>query len=120
MNTKILGDRGELLAGEYLKAKGYKILETKFRVKFGEIDIIAQDRDCICFVEVKTRASFDVPQEAVSLGKQRKLTRIAYAYLKMKFNDVDIRSRFDVVAILEGEEGQTRIQLIQNAFEAGG
>jgi len=118
MTTKILGERGERLAEEFLKAKGYQILERNFRIKLGEIDLIARDRECICFIEVKTRASFDNPQEAVSRHKQRKLTQMAYAYLKAKFNNVDLSARFDVVAVEEKNDGRTHIQLIANAFEA--
>ena len=118
MNTKILGARGEGLAEEYLKKKGYAILARNFRVKMGEIDLIARHKDCICFIEVKARRSYDVPQEAVSWRKQRKLTRVAQAYLKLNHKDVDVRSRFDVVAIKENSEGQARIEVIQNAFDA--
>jgi putative endonuclease len=116
-HTKSLGDRGERLAEDYLKARGYKILDRNFRVKLGEIDLVARDRDCVCFIEVKTRASFEVPQEAVSRLKQRKLTRMAYAYLKAKFDRVDVKARFDVVAVCETASG-TDILLIQDAFEA--
>jgi putative endonuclease len=119
MSTKILGERGERLAEDFLKAKGYKILERNFRIKLGEIDLVARDGDCVCFIEVKTRASFDTPQEAVSLPKQRKLVRIAYAYLKMKFDAIDVRARFDVVGIEDNGQGPARIELIENAFEAG-
>jgi putative endonuclease len=118
MNTKILGERGERLAEEFLKARGYRILERNFRIKLGEIDLIARDRDCICFVEVKTRASFDVPQEAVSRLKQRKLTQVAFAYLKSRFDRVDVRCRFDVVAIEEKADGTARIELFTDAFQA--
>ncbi len=119
MTTKILGERGERLAENYLKARGYKILERNFRIKLGEIDLIARHGDSICFVEVKTRAGFDVPQEAVSRPKQRRLIRMAQAYLKSKFDTIDIRSRFDVVAVEEREGLSPRIELIANAFEAG-
>jgi putative endonuclease len=117
MTTKILGERGERLAEEYLKSRGYKIVERNFRIKLGEIDLIARHKDCVCFIEVKTRAGFAVPQEAVSRLKQRKLIRMAQAYLKSKFGTIDIRSRFDVVAVEERVGQSPRIELIVNAFE---
>ncbi len=118
MNTKILGEWGEELAAEYLKKRGYRILVRNFRVKFGEIDLVARDKDCICFIEVKTRRSYDAPQEAVSWRKQRKLTRVAQAYLKQNHKNIDVRSRFDVIAIEENADGKMRIEVIQNAFDA--
>jgi putative endonuclease len=118
LNTKILGERGERLAEEFLKAKGYSILERNFRIRSGEIDLIALHGDCLCFIEVKTRLSSDVPQEAVSHPKQRKLTQMANYYLKYKFGHVDVRCRFDVVAVQEDSQGRAIIQLFANAFDA--
>ena len=118
MNTKKLGEQGECLAAEYLNKRGCRILARNFRLKFGEIDLIVRDKDCICFVEVKTRRFYDAPQDAVSPSKQRKLTRIAQAYLKQHYQTVDVRCRFDVIAIDHGEDGKYKIELFQNAFEA--
>lgn len=118
MDAKTLGERGEELAVQYLKKRGYSVLVRNFRVKFGEIDLVARHKDCICFVEVKTRRSFDVPQEAVSWRKQRTLTRVAQAYLKKNYQSMDVRSRFDVVAIEEHANGKIRIEVIENAFDA--
>ncbi len=119
MTTKLLGEQGERLAEEHLKAQGYHILERNFRNKLGEIDLIARHGDCICFVEVKTRVNSDAPQEAVGWHKQRKLTRLAQAYLKEKFGTVDVHSRFDVVAVHKTQAG-VRISLIADAFSASG
>ena len=118
MNTKILGERGEKLAARYLQKKKYVILARNFRTKLGEIDLIARDKDCVCFVEVKTRRSWDVPQEAVAWQKQRKLVRLAQSYLKQNYQSVDVRCRFDVVAIEEQGDGKHKIEFIENAFEA--
>ena len=97
---KRLGARGEDIAVSFLREKGYRILEKNFRVKIGEIDIIAKDADTYCFIEVKTRRtqSRGSALEAVSNFKQRRLSQIALWYLKKK-NLCGARSRFDVVAI---------------------
>ena len=118
MNTKALGGRGESIAAEYLKNRGCRLLAKNFRVKSGEIDLVVMDRGCVCFVEVKARRSYDAPQEAVSFRKQRKLTRLAQAYLQENYKRVDVRCRFDVVAIDETQDGKVRVELFQNAFDA--
>ena len=82
----------------------------------GEIDIIAQDKDTLCFIEVKTRSSTccGLPQEAVSARKQRQITKAALTYLKAK-RLFDARARFDVVAVLGTDA--PRIEVIKGAFE---
>ena len=116
---KSLGKDGEEAAISFLKEKGYQILEKNYRCRFGEIDIIAKDKEEIVFVEVKTRSSliFGLPQEAVSYSKQLRLTRLALAYFshhKLK----DVPCRFDVVSILMEDKKLEKIQLITNAFPA--
>ena len=75
MNYREVWTRGEVGAKAYLEGKGYRILETNFVTKIGEIDIIAKDGDYIVFVEVKarTRADFGEPIEAVTPQKVRKI-----------------------------------------------
>ncbi|MBF0503526.1 MAG: YraN family protein [Candidatus Omnitrophica bacterium] len=120
MSNKSLGRHGESLARQYLQTQGYQILEENFRNKIGEIDLIARDGRTVCFVEVKTRQSLRLgqPYEAVTPWKIRKLSRMAASYLKYKFYSLEIRSRFDVVSILEDIEGGFEIQHIKNAFDA--
>ncbi len=93
------GALGEAFAAEYLQKQGYAILETNFRTRFGEIDIIAQKGDVLAFVEVKTRAAtmLAAPEAAVTFAKQKKLIMAAMQYLQM--HPVDLQPRFDVVAI---------------------
>lgn len=114
-----LGAFGENLAARFLESQGYKILERNFKVKWGEIDIIAQDRDTICFVEVKLRTSghFGLPQEAVEFRKRRKLVRVAQGYLKIKFSTDERQARFDVVAISRDSKGNYFPELFKNAFD---
>lgn len=114
-----LGDRGEIIAADYLSEKGYEILEKKARAPFGEIDLIAKKEGVLVFVEVKTRASArrGLPQEAVDERKQKQMTRLAEWFLQ-KNSLHKSKTRFDVVAILYNGETAPQIQHFQNAFEA--
>lgn len=113
MNKRTKGNDYEKLAGAYLEKQGYQILEYNFYSRAGEIDIVAMHEGYLVFVEVKYRQNEQkgYPLEAISLQKQKTISRCALYYLKKKgFSEVPVR--FDVVGIL-GEQ----IQLIQNAFE---
>lgn len=118
MNTRTVGGRGEKIAADYLLKRGYRILARNFRIKSGEIDLVAMHKGCVCFIEVKSRKTYATPQEAVSRLKQRKLTRLAQAYLQEYYGSIDVLCRFDVVAIEETLEGQIRLELFENAFDA--
>jgi len=116
---KNLGKNGEEIAINFLKKRGYQILEKNYRCRLGEIDIVAKDKEKIVFVEVKTRVSliFGLPQEAVNYSKQMRLTKLALTYLsyhKLK----NVPCRFDVVSILIEGKKPKEIQLITNAFPA--
>ena len=117
---KKTGQKGEDLAVEFLRQKGYKILEKNFRCVFGEIDIIAQEKKTFCFVEVKTRHSqvFGSPAEAVSCQKQEKIVKTALFYMnKKKLDNKDMR--FDVISVLLGEKEKVlSVEIIKNAFES--
>lgn len=112
-----LGSCGEEVALRFLKANGYKILVKNYKSKLGEIDIIARDKDTICFVEVKTRSSdrFGLPQEALSDFKQRQIAKTALSFLKEN-KLLDKKARFDVIAITL-QEDSPKIDLIRDAFE---
>ena len=110
---KTLGAAGEAIAARFLERQGYKILEENWTCPLGEIDLVAQDKDTLVFVEVKSRTTqeFGPPELGVTKAKQRKLTRLALVYKKShrKWNACPLR--FDVVAIRpEGPE------LIRDAF----
>jgi len=115
-----VGKEGEDLAAEFLRKNGYKILGKNFRSHFGEIDIIAQEKKTLCFVEVKTRHSqkFGSPADAVSRQKQGKIIKTAIFYMNQKrLENVDMR--FDVVSVLFWKkEGLLQIEIIKNAFES--
>jgi putative endonuclease len=114
---QIFGEKGESIAVRYLKKKGYKILEKNYRTKLGEIDIIAKDKDTIVFVEVKSRRSwqFGNPKGAVTLAKQRKISKVALYYLKTNDRS-NAKARFDVVTITATRD-KSKIEIIKNAFE---
>lgn len=101
MQSNTFGKRSEIIATDYLKEKGYKILETNYKNKIGEIDIIAQDKDYIVFVEVKARMSqaFGHPFEAIDERKQYKIHQVASLYLVQK-RKYGKPCRFDAISIL--------------------
>jgi putative endonuclease len=110
---------GELLALKHLKTRGCKILAQNYRVRRGEIDLIVQDGEFTVFVEVKTRRSlrFGLPQEAVTLQKQRQISKVALAYLQAR-NLLDAPCRFDVIAIhLSPQLELLRLEQIESAFD---
>ena len=96
---------------------GYRILERNFRSRYGEIDIVAEDGDDLVFVEVKTRrgVAYGLPEEAVTVRKQRKLVELALYYLDM--HACSERSwRIDVVAVQLSSSGKfEEIRIYQHA-----
>ena len=103
--NKLTGRRGESAAAEYLKKKRYRIVGMNYACRFGEIDLIAENRDSVVFVEVKTRHSqdFGSPAEAVNFKKQKNLLLSINSYLKYK--NIEQSWRFDVISIV-GTVGQ--------------
>ena len=109
---------GESYAVRHLKARGYKILAQNYRAIRGEIDLVAQEGDCIVFVEVKTRRSlkFGTPQAAVTAQKQRQISKVALAYIQTH-NRLNAPCRFDVIAIhLSPQLELLKLEQIENAF----
>ncbi len=97
----------------FLQEKGFQILERNFYTRFGEIDIIAMDRDYLVFVEVKYRKDQKKgdPAEAVTVYKQRRIRRVAEHYLYSRPYGGDVPCRFDVVSVLGAE-----VSWIKDAF----
>lgn len=112
-----LGKQGEQLALKRIKRLGYKCITRNYRCPLGEIDLIAKDKDCLVFIEIKTRKgkSLSYAKEAVDSRKKRQLSKVALAYMKSN-NCSDTKSRFDVVAINLSED-KPQIEVIQNAFD---
>lgn len=114
-DSRAEGKKGEDLACKFLKKDKYKILDKNYRVKQGEIDIIAEDRKgVLCFVEVKARSRDDygLPVEAVTHYKQKRLLATAFIYLESKkIESKDMR--FDIVSV---DLASDKIEIIKNAF----
>lgn len=111
-----IGTKGEQLAAIFLKNKGYLILETNWRTGKKEIDIIAENGDCIVFVEVKTRSNFDFgfPEEAVTVSKKKLLKLAAEEYFEQKHPEKN--PRFDIISILQKGKNTQEIIHIIDAF----
>lgn len=109
MNNRRSGIEGENAAVEYLKKQGYVILERNFNTKVGEIDIIAEDKNTLVFVEVKARdnTKFGQPIESITYQKVRSIKRTAEWYLSAK-RMTNRYCRFDVIEILRGEITHTK------------
>ena len=112
-----VGRQGEELAARYLRRRGYKILESNYRTKFGEIDLICEKKRQLVFVEVRTRSSDDFGGAAASVGrdKRRRLCRAAQAFIIERGLD-ERRARFDVVAVKFGGR-KPGIEHLADAFD---
>jgi putative endonuclease len=119
VKRKDTGAFGEALAQEYLARKGYRILETNFRCRAGEIDIVASQRETLVLVEVrcKTNSNFGLPEESITQTKSTHLKAVAAYYLQRHEQYAD-SWRIDVIAIeLGADHILKRINHIKNAIE---
>ena len=116
-----LGIVGEELAAAVLTARGYAIIERRYRTARGEIDIIAEHEGTLVFVEVRARATaeFGRAAETVTDAKKRKVTAMAVDYLARR-RITNRRCRFDVVAIDQAMSPTPEITVYPNAFDAVG
>ena len=118
--SNLSGAWGEALAAEYLRKKRYKIVAAGFRSRYGEIDLIAQDKKYLIFVEVKLRKSADFAKalEYVDKRKQEKIRTTASLYLSG--NPTNLQPRFDVIEIYAPDGTATRrpeINHMEDAFQ---
>jgi putative endonuclease len=119
VKRKGIGDEGERLALNFLKKKGYRILETNYRCRSGEIDIIALHGQDLVFAEVRTKTnlSFGSPEESISFSKRQHLEATVDSYLQQHPEHTH-SWRIDLVAVeLDGDNGLKRIEQIENAIE---
>lgn len=95
------GKKGEEIASNFLKKQGYKIIDRNFRIRNGEIDIIAIDKNILVFVEVKTRksAEFGTPLEAITRWKLKSLINTSQ-YYKMIHPELPDALRIDAVSVM--------------------
>ena len=120
-STREIGADGEKAAAKFLKKSGYKIKKMNFFSAHGEIDIIAENKNFLVFVEVKSRKdsaenflNFGLPCEAVDKSKQKHIIYTARCYLQRFPTKKEVR--FDVIEIYLGDE--IKINHIENAFSA--
>ena len=119
MNSRERGNWGEEKAANFLKRRGYKIIDRNCRYRQGEIDIVAQKNDLIVFVEVKLRKNADYAEarEFVTPAKQQRV--IAAAQMWLQQNDCELQPRFDVIEIYapNGEKSlSVKVNHLINAF----
>ena len=116
---ELLGPWGEALAAEAYRKRRYRIVAMNYRTRCGEIDLIAQDRSCLVFAEVKLRknSDFGAAREFVTPRKQERVRRAAELYLSE--HDSPLQPRFDVVEIYAPEGLATKhpqIRILEDAF----
>src|ERR1041384_519690 len=96
LNRRSVGQRGEDIAADYLRGKGYRVLQRNVRSRYGEIDIVAALGDCLVFVEVRTvQTGHVIPEESVGPRKQRQIGNLAIRYLQ-QIDKIDSDWRTDV------------------------
>jgi putative endonuclease len=117
MKRKETGTIGENIAANYLSKRGYKIRERNYRIRAGEIDIIAEKDGTLVFVEVRTKTSrqFGTAEESITDRKKKRLIALAEAYLSDS-GEQPASCRIDIVAIDLNAKGELlRLNLIENA-----
>ena len=116
MNTKLTGNQGEIRASEYLKSKGFEIIERNWRTNRGELDIIAVKNDILVFVEVKTlpNGTLDMIQRELNYQKRQRIIKTSKRFLlnHREYNNSYVR--FDVIVI--DMPGFDPVYHIENAF----
>ena len=117
MDCVAKGRRGEDLAAAFLLAQEYRIVTRNWRLKSGEIDIVALDGDTLVFCEVKSRSNncYGSGAEAVDCRKQRKIIQTASLYLQ-RYRLSHVCCRFDVIEVMHADWQQPQIIHIKNAF----
>ncbi len=119
--NKVIGGFGEKCAADFLTNNGYKILSMNYSCRFGEIDIVALDEDCLVFAEVKTRTTvkYGAPENAVNYWKIKHLQLSARCYIE-QYRMKEYFARFDVVEVFakcaDNNFSVEKINVIKNAF----
>jgi putative endonuclease len=115
-----LGRRGEREAYRFLRRQGFQVVARNYTSFHGEIDLVAWDRDILCFVEVKTRTTTEHgrPEEAVTPFKQGQIVNTSLDYLRQS-NLIQINTRYDIVTVQYGKSAVPVCRLIRQAFGSG-
>lgn len=113
------GKTGEAHVRKLLEEKGYRIMDSNFHSRFGEIDIIAENEKYIVFIEVKTRGEnyLSHPLEAVTASKRQRIVKTALCYLEG--HPTDLQPRFDVAGLVTDRGGDAirSVDYLENAFD---
>jgi putative endonuclease len=119
VDRRAYGDAAEAAAARFLETRGYRIRSRNFRCRYGELDIVAEQGDTVCFVEVRMRSSavWGDPAHTVSFAKQRRVVKAALHYL-FAYDLREKMMRFDVVSVV-GHGEQASVEHIPDAFDAG-
>lgn len=118
-NKRDIGKEGEEAATNYLKVKGFEIIERNFHFSnIGEIDIVAKDQNQTIFIEVKSRLTleFGEPEYAITPKKIKQIKKMAELYLYDRGIE-EIDCRFDVIAVVLGDGKNPQIKHYVNAFD---
>ena len=118
MDSNLLGDYGEIIASRYLRKHGYYIVSANYTCRLGEIDLIAEDKKYLCFVEVKTRSENmkHAPADAVDTVKRTKI--IASSQLFIKSYKVNKQPRYDIIEVYFQNDEPIKLNHIENAFDS--
>ena len=114
--NKAVGKYGEDRASEFLERLGYQLIERNWRCEVGEIDIIAKDRDCLVFAEVKTRTrlGFGHPFEAITSAKMQKMRQLVGEWCRAhRISSVQVR--LDAISVLI-TAGRIHIEHLKQVF----
>ncbi|WP_109529633.1 MULTISPECIES: YraN family protein [Nocardia] len=116
-DKQMLGAQGEELAARFLEAAGMRIIERNWRCRYGELDLIARDREVTAFVEVKTRTGlgYGTPAESVTFTKQQRIRRLALTWL-VEQEGPWRHIRFDVVGVLLRRGYRPVIEHLEGVF----
>jgi len=119
MDRRGVGDQAEGQAAAYLERQGYKIRDRNFTCRYGELDVVAEKGELLCFVEVRMRSTgtWGDPARTVVFAKQRKVVKAALHYLR-SYPAPDRAIRFDVISVT-GRGETARLEHIPGAFDAG-
>jgi putative endonuclease len=109
------GRRSEILAIDYLRSLGYRIVISPYRTKTGEVDVIAWDGDMLVFVEVKARQNSEPPEDSVGYRKQQRIIRAAQAYIS-RYRLHETPYRFDILAVTVLPQSKPEFRLLRDAF----
>ncbi len=119
MNKRELGKKGESIAENYLRNRGYKIIERNFRTKYAEIDIVAKKDDTLIFIEVRSKSggNFGTPEETINKEKKWRLRQNAAGYIN--FKRYEGQYRIDVICVIFSKNESYEVERMnhyQNIF----